>query len=215
MSDHRRVELPPDRYDDRWRALAAAGHDIHGEASLVASLLPSAGSRPAKILDAGCGTGRIAIELARRGFDTVGVDVDRSLLEAARVKAPDLVWIEADLAAMGDDVATGPFDGVVVAGNVMIFVAPGSEGAVVANLAARLAPGGLLVAGFQLDATRITALEYDEHALAAGLELVAQWSTWDRAPFSAGDSYLVAVHQCPTRRNRSTQEGAASTRSSS
>ena len=123
MSDRRRVELPPDRYDDRWRALEATGHDVHGEANLIETLVQS----PARVLDAGCGTGRVAIELTRRGFVTVGIDVDRSLLDAARAKAPDLVWIDADLASMADGVAAGPFDAIVMAGNVMIFVAPGTE----------------------------------------------------------------------------------------
>ena len=83
---------------------------------------------------------------------------------------------------------------VVAAGNVMIFLAPGSERGVVAQLAARLAPGGLLVAGFQLNTGRLTLDRYDEYAAAAGLELVDRWSTWDRAPF-VGDDYAVSVHR--------------------
>ena len=50
----------------------------------------------------------------------------------------------------------------------MIFVAPGTEGAVVHNLAARLAPGGVLVCGFQLTG-RLALDEYDAMAAAAGL----------------------------------------------
>ena len=107
-------------------------------------LVGGAGSR---ILDAGCGTGRVAIELARRGYDTVGVDVDPDLLARARAKAPTLTWIEGDLAALPPDVAPGPFAAAVLAGNVMIFVAPGTEGAVLANVATRLAPGGLVDRG--------------------------------------------------------------------
>src|SRR5215207_5999851 len=57
-------------YDQRFERLAAAGHDIHGEASFVA------GYEPGTVLDAGCGTGRVAIELARRGIRTVGIDLD-------------------------------------------------------------------------------------------------------------------------------------------
>src|SRR5947208_1845916 len=62
-------------YDDRWRELAAKGQSVHGEADFVSSLAPSS------VLDAGCGTGRVAIELARRGVEVVGVDVDRSMLD--------------------------------------------------------------------------------------------------------------------------------------
>ena len=115
------------------------------------------------MLDAGCGTGRVAIELARRGYRVVGVDVDPDLLARARAKAPALDWIAGDLATLAPDTAPGPFAAAVLAGNVMIFVARGTEGAVLSNLAARLAPGGLVVAGFQLSG-RLTVARYDAHA---------------------------------------------------
>ncbi len=192
--DHgiRRVPFTPDRYDRRWEELAAAGADVHGEASLVAALVdPEAGP----VLDAGCGTGRVAIELARRGYTTVGVDVDPALLDRARAKAPDLAWHLGDLADLPPTTAPGPFAAAVLAGNVMIFVARGTEPAVLANVAARLAPGALLVAGFQLTG-RLPLAEYDAAADAAGLAPVARYATWDRAPFGAGDDaddYVVAV----------------------
>ena len=145
--------MPAEHYDAQWEALAASGQEVHGEAALVDALL---GGPPARVLDAGCGTGRVAIELDRRGYDTVGLDVDPALLERARAKAPTLTWQEADLASLPADVAPGPFAAAVLAGNVMIFVARGTEHAVLANLAPRLAPGGLVVAGFQLSG-RFTA----------------------------------------------------------
>src|SRR5262245_36982661 len=82
-------------YDAQWERLAAAGESIHGEADLVDALLQEQGGRRA--LDAGCGTGRVAIELAVRGYDVVGVDLDATMLDAARAKAPDLTWVQADL----------------------------------------------------------------------------------------------------------------------
>jgi SAM-dependent methyltransferase len=188
--------MPADRYDARWEALAASGQDVHGEASLVDALL---GGPPARVLDAGCGTGRVAIELARRGYDTVGVDVDPALLERARAKAPVLAWLEGDLAALSPEVAAGPFTSAVLAGNVMIFVARGTEGAVLANLATRLAPGGLLVAGFQLSG-RLPLAEYDALASAAGLGLRWRWSTWDCAPFGDESDYAVSVHELVSNR---------------
>jgi SAM-dependent methyltransferase len=192
----RRVPLAADEYDARWTTLEASGHDVHGEASLVDGLLAG---RPSRVLDAGCGTGRVALELTRRGHRTVGVDVDADLLAHARDKAPTLEWVEGDLARLPVDVAPGPFDAAVVAGNVMIFVARGTEGAVLANLATRLAPGGLVIAGFQLSG-RLPLAEYDDHARAAGLELEARWSTWDRAPWSGSGDYAVSVHTPASKR---------------
>ena len=193
MDDNpRQVPMSAEDYDARWQALADRGEDPHGEATLVADLLgPTAGpSRP--VLDAGCGTGRVAIELAARGFATVGVDVDSRLIDRARAKAPDLEWTVADLAELPPAVTPGPFAAVVLAGNVMIFVARGTEAAVVSGLAARLGPGGLLVAGFQLNG-RLALDDYDAHTTAAGLTPVARWSTWGRAPFTSSSDYVVAV----------------------
>src|SRR5271165_2507201 len=41
----------------------------------------------ARVLDAGCGTGALAVELARRGADVLGIDVSPSLVELARSRA--------------------------------------------------------------------------------------------------------------------------------
>jgi SAM-dependent methyltransferase len=175
-------------YDQRWEELAAAGRNIHGEADLVESL------QPTSVLDAGCGTGRVAIELARRGIDVAGVDVDATMLEKARSKAPELTWTLADLATL--DLGR-TFDVVVMAGNVMIFLAPGTEAAVVSSAARHLAPDGALVAGFSLEPGRLDLATYDRHATAAGLELADRWATWDRRPFEAGGGYAVSVHRRP------------------
>ena len=174
-----------DSYQARFDSLAAKGADVHGEASFVERL------GPRSVLDAGCGSGRVAIELARRGIDVVGVDVDRSMLTTAQRLAPELTWIEANLSGL--DLGR-QFDVVVMAGNVMVFVAPGMHAAVVAGVAGHVAPGGALVAGFQLDRGYRLA-EYDEHCRAAGLALAARYSTWDGAPWVDGGSYAVSVHR--------------------
>jgi SAM-dependent methyltransferase len=174
-------------YDKRWEEAAASGRNIHGEADLVERL------GPVSVLDAGCGTGRVAIELAARGIEVAGVDVDASMLERAREKAPHLPWIHADL--VGVDLGR-TFDVVVMAGNVMIFLAPGTEAQVVANLARHVAPGGSLVAGFSLEPGRLDLATYDAHAGAAGLVLTDRWATWDQQPFAGGE-YAVSVHRRP------------------
>ena len=174
-------------YDQRWAELAAEGRNIHGEADLVEAL------GPATVLDAGCGTGRVAVELARRGVEVVGADIDPSMLDVARAKDPGLTWVVADLAGL--DLGRR-FDVVVMAGNVMIFLEPGTEAAVVANLARHLEPGGALVAGFSLEPGRLDLATYDAHASSAGLGLSERWATWDRHPFAGGE-YAVSVHRRP------------------
>jgi 2-polyprenyl-3-methyl-5-hydroxy-6-metoxy-1,4-benzoquinol methylase len=178
-------------YQARFDALAAAGTDVHGEAGFVDRLVRKAGRNRARILDAGCGTGRVGIELARRGHEVVGTDLDPAMLSVARAAAPELAWVEADLAslALGEN-----FDAVVLAGNVMIFVAPGSEPAVVATCSDHLVPGGLLVAGFQVRPGGYGPDRFDRDARSAGLDLVGRWATWDGDPHQDGADYQVSVH---------------------
>jgi len=183
-----KVPLRGDDYDARFARFEAEGLYLHGEADLVTGLL---GEPPALVLDAGCGTGRVAIELARRGFDTVGIDVEPSMLDAARAKAPDLEWILGDLSST--QLPDAHFDLVVAAGNVMIFLELGTEAAVTSNLARTVVPGGLVVAGFQVG-RQLTLERYDELSASVGLELVHRWATWDRAAYDGGD-YAVSVHR--------------------
>jgi len=186
-------------YADRFAALAAAGHDVHGEARLCAALAPP-GSR---VLDAGCGHGRVAAELARRGYDVVGVDVDQSMLEVARRTSPELTWVQSDLAQLdpGDHRLGGPFDLVVAAGNVIPLLAEGTEQEVVRHLGSCLRRKGLLVAGFGLDAEHlpldeptVTLTEYDQWCARADLTLVRRYATWEGVPY-AGGGYAVSVSQ--------------------
>lgn len=186
-------------YDAPYEARAAAGSNVHGEADLLAALLQAMAPQPAvdmyRVLDAGCGTGRIAIELARRGVAVVGVDLDAVMLTQARAKAPQLDWRQGDLAAI--DLGQR-FDAVLLAGNVMIYLTPGTEAATLDNLARHLEPGGLVVAAFELPApswSRLTLEAYDRLAAAAGLTLVARWSTWQQDAWHPEDRYAVSVHR--------------------
>lgn len=172
-------------YEQRFRDLAASGVDVHGEAAFVEQLLgPSGGT----VLDAGCGTGRVARELARRGVDVVGVDSDASMLDVARAESPDLRWVEADLAVL--DLGER-FDVVVAAGNVVVFLAPGTEADVVHRMAAHLRPGGMLVSGWRTD--RMPLADYDALAAAVGLEPVARYATWGAQPWDDDADWCVAV----------------------
>jgi len=168
-------------YEARFAALEEQGAAMHGEADFVSRLLPGG-----SVLDAGCGIGRITLELARRGYETVGVDNDRSMLDVARKH--DLAWVDADLSTL--DLGR-TFDLVLCAGNVVVYLAPGTEAQVLERLAAHLAPGGLLVSGWRTD--RMSKTEYDGLAAGAGLEQVARYSTWDGDPWRDDADWCVAV----------------------
>jgi SAM-dependent methyltransferase len=185
-------------YAARFAALAQSGKDVHGEARFCAALVPVG----ARVLDAGCGTGRVMIRLAELGYDCVGVDLDASMLAVAREQAPGLSWFQADLTAF-EPARLGiaaDFDLVVAAGNIFPLLSSGTEATVVGRLTAALRPGGLLVAGFGLDEAHlpvppsITLPEYDDCCTAAGLTLVDRFATWDATPYDGG-GYAVSVHR--------------------
>jgi SAM-dependent methyltransferase len=180
-----RKQFAVDSYDDRWQALAAAGRDPHGEVAFVMAFAP------VSALDAGCGTGRVAVELARRGVSVVGVDADPEMVDAARRKAPQLPWQLADLAEL--DLGRS-FDVVVLAGNVVPYVTPGFRTAAVAGCARHLTTGGRLVAGFALRPGWPTLTDYDRWCAAAGLGLAERYATWDREPLGDDPHYAVSVH---------------------
>jgi SAM-dependent methyltransferase len=173
-----------DQYQKRFDELAASGVDVHGEATLVRSYAPR------RVLDAGCGTGRVAIELARHGIEVVGADVDPAMLDTARRVAPEIEWRLSDLADA--DLGTDEFDLAVMAGNVLIFTRPGTNDAVMANVARAVRPGGFVITGFSLQPGGYDLAALDADATAAGLELTERFATWDRAPFAGGD-YAVSV----------------------
>lgn len=172
-------------YVARFEELAASGADLHGEARMVDALLPP-GSR---VLDAGCGTGRVGAELARRGHTVTGVDLDPVLLDAARATGL-LTVVRSDLADL--DLPGERFDAVVVAGNVMIFLEPGTEAPVCRRLAAHLKPGGLLVAGFATDHS-YTVEMFDRDLAAAGFDVEQRFSTWDLRPWRVAAPWAVTV----------------------
>lgn len=177
---------PGDTYDEGYERRALAGEDVHGEADYVERF------SPATALDAGCGTGRVGRELARRGVDVVGVDIDPEMLGTARRKSTAVDWHLANLVTI--DLARS-FDVVVMAGNVMIFLTPGTEDAVVANMARHLRLGGVLIAGFQIMRGQMTIQRYDEIATRVGLVLAERWSTWNREVWDTGSDYAVSVHR--------------------
>lgn len=177
-------------YVERFRSMARAGDDLVGEARLVDALAP----RGARILDAGCGPGRIGGYLASHGHDVVGVDVDPVLIEAAQQDHPGPRWLVADLAEL-DLPARGiteKFDVIVSAGNVMTFLAPSTRVRVLARLRAHLAGGGRAVIGFGAGRNYEFG-DFLDDAQEAGFTPDLLLSTWDLRPFGEDSDFLVAI----------------------
>ncbi|CRK49646.1 SAM dependent methyltransferase [Rhodococcus sp. RD6.2] len=176
-------------YVTRFEELAEQGADLHGESRMVDALL----ARGSRVLDAGCGTGRVGAELARRGHRVTAVDLDPVLLDAARATGL-LDVVQADLAEL--DLPEETFDAVVAAGNVMVFVEPGTERLVCERLAAHLRPGGVLVTGFATDRP-YTVDDFDRDLVAAGFRVEQRFATWDLRPWRDDADWAVTVARMP------------------
>jgi SAM-dependent methyltransferase len=179
-----RQNVDLDGYDARWAKMAASGENPHGEADFVCRYAPKS------VLDGGCGTGRLGIELARRGIDVVGADVDADLLARAQAKAPDIDWHLVNLAEMS---LGRMFDLVALAGNVIPYADAADRPGVITACERHLVPGGRLIAGFSLRADWPTLADYDAWCAGAGLHLAERYATWQGDAFVAGD-YAVSVH---------------------
>jgi SAM-dependent methyltransferase len=183
-------------YIERFQRLAADGVDLAGEARLLDAIL----ERGARVLDAGCGPGRVGGELHARGHQVVGIDADPVLIEAAVANHPGPRWLVGDLTSF-DLSNEPPFDAVVLAGNVLLYVAPGTEQQVLTRIAAHVRPDGVVVVGFGLH--RGYSLEdFDHHAVRAGLVLEQRFATWDLRPWHPGADFAVTILRRPADAGR-------------
>jgi magnesium-protoporphyrin O-methyltransferase len=117
------------------RATVRAGRDAM-RATLL-SWLP-ADMTGTRLLDAGCGTGALAVEAAKRGAEVVAIDIAPGLIEIARQRIGHITGPGRIQFLAGDmfDPALGRFDHVV-AMDSLIHYAPADTVRVIAGLAAR------------------------------------------------------------------------------
>jgi SAM-dependent methyltransferase len=178
------------RYAARWRRLASEGQDLDGEARMLDAMV----ARGSRILDAGCGTGRVGGRLAQCGHTVVGVDVDPALIDYAKTDFPDCSWLVSDLAVL-DLPAAGisePFDLIFAAGNVLGFLAPSTRCPVLENLRNHLTESGRVILAYGAG----RGYPFDDFFVdlrTAGLRLDLALSTWELNPFSDQSDFLVAI----------------------
>ena len=193
--DPRAVRRAFGRAATTYDAVAVLQREV---AARMAARLDYVKVTPALILDAGCGPGRVGAVLHARGHDVVGVDVDPELIAAARQDHPGPTWLVADLVDL--DLPTlgvaEPFHAAVVAGNVMAFVAVGTEPDVLCRIAAHLVADAIVVVGFGTD-RGYPLHDFDAHVAAAGLTLEHRFATWDLRPWHDEARFAVSVLRLP------------------
>ena len=172
-------------YIERFRAMAARGDDLGGEARMIDAMVP----RRARILDAGCGTGRVGGLLAGAGHEVTGVDLDPELIAEANRNHPSADWRVGDLSKLD---LPDRFVVIVCAGNVMTFAAPASRVDILRRFRAHLAPGGRAVVGFGAG-RGYEFTDFLTDVKAADLTPDLLLSTWDLRPFTPTAEFLVAV----------------------
>jgi len=184
-------------YGRRFAELVGSGADVDGEARLADALI----TRRARVLDAGSGMGRVASYLQGRGHRVVATEPDPGLVEQSRHLYPDLDVLPYEILGLTDEVlgATGgptEFDLVVCVGNVITFVAEGTESTVLRRLGELLADGGRILVGFHLQggpetARRVTPAEFAADVESAGLVVDHRFGGYDLRPVD--DQYAVWI----------------------
>ena len=152
-------------YGRHFAELVEQGADVAGEARLADALVP----RGARVIDIGSGMGRIAAALVDRGHEVVATEPDPALRAQSRATYADLGVLPHDALAL-DPAEVGTFDLAVLVGNVMVFLAEGTERSVLARVRDLLAPSGRALVGFHLQAVKAGSRTYPADEFVADVE---------------------------------------------
>ena len=136
-----------DQYDHFY-----AGKDYALETNLIDQAVARFGPAPKSVLDVGCGTGKHAIELARRGYRVAGVDLSPSMLEHAAENAAGLPaqshprWVQGDVRTFEVDES---FDMAIMMFAVVGYLTTNEDVlAGLRNIRRHVKPGGLFICDF-------------------------------------------------------------------
>ena len=136
-----------DVYDDWYGGVS----DVTSMVTTLANLCPPG---PARVLELGVGTGRLAVPLAEanESLEVVGIDTSDAMLARLRARDPQ-GRVDARVGSMVESLPDGPFDLVFVAYNTLFnLTADHEQGACFAAVAERLVDGGrFLVEAFVPD----------------------------------------------------------------
>lgn len=97
-----------------------------------------------RVLDAGCGAGRLLGYIVQLGADVVGVDISAAMVERARKRFPGTDLRVGDLAELGE-VVQGPFDVVLISDNLLDVFDDAERRRVLGEVRGLLGPEGLLI----------------------------------------------------------------------
>ena len=168
------VGARPFYHEFAWAYDALVARPVADECAGIAAWLARRGVGPrAAVLDAGCGTGRYAVELARRGLAVTGIDRSSELLEEARSRVRDaglpITLLEADLLDLPAPPTGRLHDAIVCRGVLNDVVGAAARAAVLGGLALVLRPGGVVwldVRDWSRTAARKTAEPVTERRVA-------------------------------------------------
>jgi SAM-dependent methyltransferase len=130
-------------YSPTWHRLFGAAvpeEQTEREVAFLGRVLPLPDFR--RVLDVPCGFGRHTAALTALGYGVTGVELDPGVAAEARRRAPGAEIVVADMRALPQ---LGPFDAVVCLWASFGYWDDATNAGVLAQLAARVRPGGRLV----------------------------------------------------------------------